>query len=395
MTRLTVLLLGKLPPPVMGPAIATQILLRSSLAERCRLVHLNTNLHASLRTLGTLSVKRVARSLGVYARFAGLARRERPDVVLIPISQTTLGFLKDSVYILLSRLLGRTTLIQLRGSNLQNWLAASSAPTRAYVGAVLRRAQGVIVLGDRLRHLFEPYLPAERIYVVPNGGDYQLPAPDRVAERGGPVRVLYLANLIPAKGIEDVLLAAARLKEAGLTGFVVDVVGTWKVDAFRARCQAIVEAHGLPVTFHGPAYGADKMDRMARADVFTFTPRMPEGHPWVIVEALASGLPVVASDQGAIAESVRDGVNGFVVGSHAPQDIADRLRRLIEDPALRARMSEASRDLYAAEFTEQRMVDRLLAALHDVSRSGLGARTPEPAGPAPTRGPRPLARVDR
>jgi len=357
--RRKVLLLGKLPPPYLGPAVATEILLNSRLRERYHLLHLDTNVHETLDTLGGLSLRKVWRNGGVYARYARLLRRERPDLVLVPISQSTIGFLKDSAFVLLSRLFGRPTLIQLRGSNLQNWLAGTSRPVRAYVEGVLRKAQGVVVLGDNLRPLFAPYFPDDRIHVVPNGADYRIPPRER---RAGPVRVLHLANLQPSKGIEDVVEGVAMLKARGVNGFVLDVVGKWRDARTEEACRARVEADALPVTFHGPAYGADKLAFMARADAFVFTPREPEGHPWVIVEALAAGLPVISTDQGAITESVLDGVNGFIVASHAPEQIADRLQRLIAEPSLRSRMAEASRRHYEANFTEERMVKRLSGA---------------------------------
>src|SRR5690606_22185497 len=112
-------------------------------------------------------------NVGIYVRFIDALRRDRPDLVIIPISQATIGFLKDSIFILLSRLFGRKTVVQLRGSNLQNWLASVPAPTRAYIDAVLRTAHGAIVLGAKLRPLFEKYIEADRIFVVPNGADYE------------------------------------------------------------------------------------------------------------------------------------------------------------------------------------------------------------------------------
>ena len=359
MSKPKILLLGKLPPPYMGPAIATQILLNSRLTERYEVLHVNTNVHESLETLGTWSFGKVWKNLSIYAHFIEVLRREQPDLVLIPISQATLGFLKDSVFLLLCELFGRKALIQLRGSNIQSWLAGVSVPMRAYVEAVLRTAQGAIVLGNNLRHLFADYFPEDRIFVVPNGANYHNP---RREARNGQVTVLYLANLQSSKGIEDVVRGVKLLKEQGVNGFVLDVVGAWRDAETEAACLQLVAEHALPVYFHGPAYNADKFRFMAQSDVFVFTPREPEGHPWVVVEALASGLPIVSTDQGAITESVRDGVNGFIVEPRSPQQIADRVQRLIEHPALRFRQAGASRRHYEENFTEEKMVERLSAA---------------------------------
>jgi len=370
-----ILLLGKLPPPYMGPAVATKILLGSSLTERYEVLHVDTNVHESLDTIGSWSLAKVYKNAAIYSRYAAALVRARPEVVLVPISQSTMGFLKDSVFILLAWVLGSKPLVQLRGSNLRNWLASASGPTRAYVRSALSASSGVIVLGDNLRHLFEEYFGADRIFVVPNGADYQLPVPEPPgrAPHKGAMTVLYLANLQPSKGIEDVLEAVALLKTQGVSGFAVDVVGAWRDAATEAACRALVGEHGLPVRFHGPAYDADKLAFMAQADVFVFTPREPEGHPWVIVEALASGLPIISTDQGAIRESVRDGVNGYLVAPRNPREIAERLRLLLERPELRATMAAASRRLYEENFTEEKMVERLSGAIDQLI--GTGTRT--------------------
>lgn len=362
-TNASIMLLGKLPPPYMGPAIATRILLDSKLNERYKLLHVDTNVHESLETLGVWRLDKVWKNLSVYTQFAQVVWRERPDLVLIPISQATLGFLKDSIFILLSRLLRRKTLVQLRGSNIQNWLAGVSAVERAYVEAVLRSAQGVVVLGGNLRYLFTDYFPEDHIFVVPNGANYRL---SRRESRNEQVNVLYLANLQPAKGIEDVVQSVKLLKERGVNGFELSVVGEWRDAETRESCLRLVKEHALPVIFHGPAYDADKFKFMARADVFVFTPREPEGHPWVIVEALASGLPIIATDQGAIIESVLHDVNGYIVDSRSPWQIADRIQQLTERPELRRRQAEASRKHYEENFTEEKMVERLSAAFDRV-----------------------------
>ena len=358
-----VLLLGKLPPPYMGPSLATQILLNSSLARRFDLAHVNTNVHEGLETIGTADAGKVLKNLSVYRDFLQTLRANDPDLVIVPISQSTIGFVKDSVFILLARAFGRRVLVQLRGGNLQNWLSTSHPLARRYAHRVLRLASGAVVLGEGLRGQFEGIFPDEKIYVVPNGADYHFGP--RVRQPARTVRLLYLANLQPSKGIEDVIRAAVILKEAGRR-FRLDVVGSWRDEETERLCRELVDRHQLPVTFHGPAYGTDKETFFTDADVFVFTPRDPEGHPWVIVEALAAGLPVVATPQGAIPECVRDGSNGYLVPARDPRAIADRLSTLITDAAVRSRLARESRRRYELQFTEERMVDRFSRAIEGI-----------------------------
>ena len=89
-----------------------------------------------------------------------------------------------------------------------------------------------------------------------------------------------------------------------------------------------------------------------------------EGHPWVIVEAMASGLPIITTDQGCIKESVIDGENGFIIPKRDPDSIAEKIIHLIEQPELRERMGKKSRQLYEANLTEEHFVQRMIDTIN-------------------------------
>ena len=363
MEKKKILLLGKLPPPFMGPALATKILLESELKNRFVLLHIDTRAYDTLSELGKWKLKKLVRNFRIYRRFLKTCKVDKPDLVLVPISQATAGFLKDSLFILLGAWTGRKVIIQLRGSDFQNWLGKSSRPVRSYVRFVLKKTEGVIVLGNRLRNLFRDYFPDEKIYVVPNGANYPL----NFRMRGnGLVKILYLANLQASKGIEDVLDAVSLLCNRKLTKFRLDVMGTWRSESTRKKCIGQVEAEALPVTFHPANAGSEKFRFYDQADIFVFTPRAPEGHPWVIVESMAAGLPIVSTDQGAISECVLEGRNGFIVPAGDPEAIARRLEDLIMNSGLRERMGKESRRLYEEKFTEQKMVEQMAQTFNTV-----------------------------
>ena len=94
----------------------------------------------------------------------------------------------------------------------------------------------------------------------------------------------------------------------------------------------------------------------------------PEGHPWVIVEAMAAGLPIISTDQGAITESVVDGVNGFIVEKRNPTAIAEKIITLIDDTHLRHKMGKASRIFYEEKFTEKHLVENFKTCFYAVIR---------------------------
>ena len=355
--------MGQLPPPYMGPSLATEILLSSSLKEKFLLYHLNTNVHQSISTIGAWSLDKICRNIEIYRIFANIILRFRPDLIFIPISQTTLGFYKDSIFILLALLFHRKTLLQLRGSNFHNWLTGSSLLMRAFVSFVLRRTQGIVVLGNNLKYLFSDYFEDANIFVVPNGGDFQV---RHGAKDEAFPKILYLSNLLLSKGIEDVLNAALLLKKNSRLRFHLDVVGAWDDARTKAKILRLIKHKELPLTFHQAVSGERKFDFYGAADIFVFPPREPEGHPWVIVEAMAAGLPIITTDQGAIRESVKDGVNGFIIEKKNHYQIAEKIKYLIENPEIRKKMGEESRRLYLENFTEAKMVERLSFAFNSV-----------------------------
>jgi glycosyltransferase involved in cell wall biosynthesis len=357
------IVLGQTPPPYIGPAVATEILLRSSLRDRFSLIHLNTNVHEDISTLEVWSIDKVLKNINLYLRLASLILRHRPELVFIPISQKSAGFFKDSFFVFISRLLGKKTLLQLRGSNFRNWVAGSSSLTKWYVRFVIKRAQGIVVLGQNLRYLFSDYFEEGQIFVVPNGANIPLKP---VSRSGSSAVILYLSNLLASKGIEDVVEAAVQLRETPTLEFRFEIVGAWQGAGTKDAVLRAAQREALPLRFHPPTGGEGKFAFLQSADIFVFPPREPEGHPWVIVEAMAAGLPIITTDQGAITESVIDGVNGFIVEKRSPRQIAEKIKYLIEHPDVRKKMGEESRRLYLENFTEEKMVERLSFAFHRV-----------------------------
>ena len=181
--------------------------------------------------------------------------------------------------------------------------------------------------------------------------------------------ISYLSNLQPSKGIEDVIQGANLLKRKYDSDFTLNIVGSWRDSLTKDQCCKLLPENDPAVCFHPSCSGAKKFRFLSCADVFVFTPREAEGHPWVIVEALAAGLPIISTDQGTITESVLDGINGFIVNVRSPEQIADRVQLLIEQPELREKFGQASRAHYLQNFTEAKMVKRLSFAIDSVTTS--------------------------
>ncbi len=358
-----ILLLGKLPPPVFGPALATKILLNSDLKKHYHLLHLDTRLNRSIGSMYRIRPTKFARLLWLYGKMFYLITRYRPHIAVIPVSQSTFGFIKDLPFIYLATALQSRTIIHLRGSRLKSWL--QSQPTWRYklFYASLRRCYGGIVLGNNLKYIFKGIFPAHRIFVVPNGGNFCFP---KNRKEGKTFTIIFLSNIQPSKGIWDVIKTANLLKNRLPGAFKTNIVGNWHDDELEKSCKAFCRQHRLWIDFYSNTTQEEKNQLLADADLFLFPPRGPEGHPWVIIEAMAAGLPIIATDQGAIRESVIHGDNGYLVEVAQPGRIADRIIELYSDRQKCEQMAKNSLRYYQQQFTEDRMVQNLATVFDKV-----------------------------
>ncbi|MBQ21200.1 MAG: hypothetical protein CMD31_10625 [Flavobacteriales bacterium] len=351
----TVFILGKLPPPFIGPAIATQLILNSELKNKFNLTHFDTRINADVASMGKWSFNKAWKSIQMYFHFLKKINQYQPDLILVPISQTTMGFIKDAPFILLGKWKNKKVVIQLRGSNFKNWLNSANSFINFFIKKTLKNTNGVIVLGKNLKYLFSDFYPDNNIFVVPNGANYHLEK-----RNNHELNVLYFANFLPSKSFDDILKAVLLLKEKNISNFQLNAAGAWDNKQFKNKCLNFIEKHQLNnVTILPPQSGKEKMQLFANSDVFVFCPKMPEGHPWVIVEAMANSLPIIATNQGAIIESVIDGKNGFIVPSENPTAIAEKLEILLTDKNKRSEFSNYSKMQYKTYFTEEKMVENL------------------------------------
>lgn len=341
----------------MGPSIATQIILSSGLKNHFELVHIDTKINTDIREMGVFRFNKLNAVIRIFRHYISEIKRKKPELILIPISQSSYGFLKDAPFILIASALKIRSLLHLRGSEFRTWYEKRNLLFRSAVKFVIRRSDGVIVLGNNLCKIFKGLFSDDRIYVCPNGANFEFPVRNNSVKKG--IEVLSIGNLQASKGIEDLLAALTHLNAEELERSRLTVLGSWRDEATRERCMQMVSTKQLPVRFLGQESSHQKTDLLANADIFVFTPRAPEGHPWVIVEAMAAGLPIISTDRGAITESVENDVNGFIVPLKDPKAIAIHLSDLIANPEKRQRMGELSRKKYLMQFTEDKMTENL------------------------------------
>ncbi len=192
----------------------------------------------------------------------------------------------------------------------------------------------------------------EKVHVIYGGVDVDLLSPDH-ARSAGPLRILCVGRFEEVKGHADLVDACGLLRDRGVA-FTCRLIGAGPL--FQVVKKQIARAGlGEQVLLLGPRSYGDVIRELRQADVVVL-PTAPtsngkcEGIPNVLKEAMACGLPVVASSVGGIPELVNDGRTGILVPPRNAAALADALQRLSEDEAMRSQMGRAGRERVVRDF---------------------------------------------
>ena len=218
------------------------------------------------------------------------------------------------------------------------------------------RLHGRIAVSAAARHFIDRFFPGD-YKVIPNGVDiprFEGAVPISRWQDGTP-NVLFVGRHEPRKGLIDLLKAHRILRRTGHESRLL-VVGSGPQER---EARRYVATRGLKaVAFLGRVTDAEKAQLFRTADIFCSPATGGESFGIVLLEAMAAGAPIVASDIHGYKGVVRRGREGLLVPPHEPKELATAIARLLDDPALRAEMSAAGR-LRAEEFSWPRVTGKV------------------------------------
>lgn len=327
-------------------------------AVRLVLAHHGKERRILLGTLNPLLYWRRAWTLEHLRRTASLLPRRRFDVCYLPFVQDAFKAFR----LRRAGVLQAPVVAGVRGSDITRYVLTRGP--RVYARVFRRIALFLPVCAAFARRIVELGAPPARVVVHGTGIDLRhWRFRGRRLEPGEPLRVVTVARLVEKKGIAYVLDAVHRLGEAGLD-VSYEVVGDGPL---RATLEALRDRLGLRerVRFAGWATPDQVRQVLDRAHVLvaasvTARDGDEEGIPNVLKEAMASGLPVVATRHGGIPELVEDGVTGFLVAERDAEALAARLAGLATPSERWAAMAAAGRARVERDYDIERLNDRLV-----------------------------------
>jgi glycosyltransferase involved in cell wall biosynthesis len=223
---------------------------------------------------------------------------------------------------------------------------------------------GVVALSKEWLQL-SSIVNGRKVYYLPNAINLKLYS--TVAEKHisefqykTPCKVLYLGYLGRSKGTFDLLDAAEAIHSRGID-MIFDLVGGALVPEELERLREIIKTSNMEdcVRLHSLAYGTEKLNYLRDADVFVY-PSYYEGMPMAVLEAMACGLPIVASKVGGLLDLIQDGINGILVDPGEPEKLASALCRLTKEHELRYSMGKASYKLACEQYDIEQHVAQLI-----------------------------------
>ena len=353
MKRPVALLTGPRRAALSGVSTHVNLLMGSALARTFDLVHFEVGREG--REEGPLM--RAARLLTSPFGLAWKVLANRAVLVHVNSVLTVRAYWRDLMYVIVARLCCARVLYQLHGGPLPEAFCRGNRLAAAFVRATLGFADVIVVLSVAERDAFRRFGVAPRVLTFPNGVDCrhyatvsrERPTPDPA------LRLLYLGRMVREKGLYE-LLEAVKIARGGNVAAKLVLAGDGpETESLRWTAAA----QGLKgVSFVGPVSGARKAALLEWADALVL-PSYAEGLPYALLEAMAAGVPVIATRVGAIPEVVVDGANGLLIEPRSAPALALAICKVARDRAMLARMSHASRATVAARFSIDRLAVRL------------------------------------
>jgi glycosyltransferase involved in cell wall biosynthesis len=252
--------------------------------------------------------------------------------------------------------------------------ADTSPPQRIAIERIIGKKADLIAAtcDDEVNELMRMGIRRTRTAVVPCGVDPKLFHPEPVASH--PLRIVSVGRLVPRKGFEDLITALKRVPEAELVIAGGPPAHKLRSDREAQRLLAHAEAVGVSerVRLAGQVARNDMPDLLRSADVVACVPWY-EPFGIVPLEAMACGLPVIASAVGGLIDTVVDGVTGKLVPPRDPKRLARELRSLLADESRRNVYGTAGADRVTACYTWDEVARRTEHLYLRVARMSMAA----------------------
>ena len=372
MNRPVVLLLAPHPSGVSGVCTHLNLLLGSALGEDFELVHFQVGSEG--RHEGFLG-RWLRLLMSPFTLFATILFRQ-VSVVHVNTSMNARAYWRDLVYVAIAKLLRARVLYQVHGGKLPHEFSGGGGRFTRFVRWTLRIPDMVVVLAQVELDAYRIFVPEQHLVAMPNAIDCrpfaQVPTVRSRSEY--PLRLAYIGHIAREKGLYETLQGLRLATELGVDARLVVSGEGAELDRLRRYAQALGIAPRI--AFIAPVTGSEKIRLLSTTDALVM-PSYSEGLPYALLEAMAAGVPVIATPVGAIPDVMSHGTHGLIVPPRDGKAIAEALLKLAGDREQLSWMSRACRKRVRAAFAIERLAAQFgvhyAALAADVVPAAMGA----------------------
>jgi glycosyltransferase involved in cell wall biosynthesis len=232
----------------------------------------------------------------------------------------------------------------------------------------LRRADRLIAVSPSLeRYMISRGFPAERVVCVPNG----VPAPTDARDRTPPIGTWTLGSVAlfrPRKGIEVLLESLAALRSWGLD-VRLRAVGGFETLAYETAVLGFAERLGVASAVDWVGFTRKVNAELEKIDLLVLPSLFGEGLPMVVLEAMAAGVPVIASRVEGVPEAIAQRETGLLVDPHSVSQLATAVRQFVDGEIDYGAISHNARERHAERFSDVAMARNVAVVYDDVLRA--------------------------
>lgn len=359
-----ILFILHMPPPVHGAAMIGKYIHNSQVINEafdCR--YFNLTLAKNLQDIGKGGIRKLRDFIRQLGRIQKEVKMFQPDLCYVTPNAKGGAFYKDFVVVMMLKAMGQKVVVHYHNKGiatrqdrvLDNWLYQR-----------FFRNLKVILLAKPLYQDICKYVKVKDVYICPNGIPIQQDIPTYISHEG--FNILFLSNMMEAKGVWDLVEVCRILKEKGKK-FHCHFVGKWS-NIVEEEFQQKIRLLNLEncISAYGGKYGNEKEAYFQKADVFVL-PTHNECFPLVLLEAMEHELPCISTQEGGITAIIDDGKTGYVVERKSPKALAEKIERLMEQPALCKAMGIAGKEKLNREFTLEKFECKFRDILQEISGS--------------------------